>query len=283
MTPARLAMLAIVCIGLGGSADGAFAGSAGTPVRVVASLHPAAVLFGDPVTAEVEVDYEPQTIEPSSIRVQPSFIPYVVTAAPVVQQVRAGVVRYRYSLLCVTDGCLPAKGSRVVQLERVTVSGLAGAQTVTAAASWPTLRVSSRLAGSDLSGQIHFRNSTTPPNASYRLAPGPLAGGLIGAAALCVLFALALAGRGLARISSRSRERRLSPLELAIEYVRESAGRSNPDRRRALELLAEAVDAGGEPTLAAAAAERAWSKPPPTPAVATELADRAAGIRTGAE
>src|ERR1700724_4398909 len=100
MTPARLAaVLAIVCIGLGGSADGAFAGSVGTPVRVVASLHPAAVLFGDPVTAEVEVDYEPQTIEASSIRVQPSFIPYVVTTAPVVQHVRAGVVRYRYSLL----------------------------------------------------------------------------------------------------------------------------------------------------------------------------------------
>jgi hypothetical protein len=283
MTPARLTVLAIVCTGLGCSADGAFAGSAGTPLRVVASLHPAGVLYGDPVTAEVEVEYEPQTIEPASIRVQPSFMPYVATAAPVVQQVRAGVVRYRYSLLCVTDGCLPAKGSRVVQLERVTVSGLAGARAVTAAGSWPTLRVSSRLAGSDLSGRIHFRNSTTPPNPAYRLAPGPLSGGLIGAAVLCVLFALALVGRGLARRSSRSRERRLSPLELAIEYVRDSAGRNNPDRRRALELLAEAVDAGGEPTLAAAAAERAWAKPPPTPAVAAELADRASGVRTGAE
>ena len=283
MTRSRVAMLAIAGACLGGSADVAYAGSAaGAPLRVVASLDPGAVLYGDPVTAEVEVDYEPQTVEPASIRVQPSFIPYVVSSAPVVQHVRAGVVRFRYSLLCVTDGCLPTKGPRLLQLERVTVTGLAGTRTVTAAASWPTLRISSRLAASDVSGGVRFRNPATPPSPEYRVAPGPLSAGLIAAAALCVLVGTALAGRELARLFPRSRTRRLSPLELAIAYVRDSARRSDSDRRRALELLAEAVGNQGEPAAAAAAAETAWSKPPPTPAGATELADRAAGLRRGA-
>ena len=249
---------------------------------VVTSLSPGAVFYGDPVTADVEVDYEPQTVEPSSIRVQPSFIPYVVSSAPVVQHVRAGVVRFRYSLLCVTDGCLPTKGPRLLKLERVTVTGLAGNRTVTAAASWPTLRISSRLAASDLSGQVRFRNPATPPSPEYRLAPGPLSAGLIAAAALCALVAAALVGRELARRSSSERAHRLSPLELAIAYLRDSARRTDPDRRRALELLAEVVGDQGEPAVAAAAAETAWSKPPPTPGGATELADRAAGLRRGA-
>jgi hypothetical protein len=273
------ATLASACILVGVFADVA---SAQPALRVVTSLRPAAVLYGDPVTADVEVDYDPQTVEPSSIRVQPSFIPYVVSSAPVVQHLRAGVVRFRYSLLCVTTGCLPTKGARVLRLERVTVTGLADSRTVTAAALWPRLRISSRLGASDLSGQIRFRNPTTPPAPEYRIAPGPLSAGLIAAAALCALLAAALAGRELAGRFARSSARRLSALELAIAYVRDSARRTDPDRRRALELLAEAVDSDGEPTLAAAAGEQAWSKPPPTPAGAAELADRAAGLGRGA-
>ncbi len=196
-----------------------------------------------------------------------------------VQHLRAGVVRFRYSLLCVTAGCLPTKGARILRLERVTVTVLADSSAVSAAASWPTLRISSRLGASDLSGQIRFRNPTTPPSPAYRVAPGPLSAGLIAAAALCALVAAALAGRELAGLFPRAGARRLTSLELAIAYVRDSTKRTDPDRRRALELLAEAVDGDGEPTLAAAAAERAWSAPPPTPAGATELADRAAGLR----
>jgi hypothetical protein len=191
-------------------------------------------------------------------------------------------VRFRYSLLCVTTGCLPTKGARVLRLERVTVTGLADGRAVSAAAAWPTLHVSSRLGASDLSGQIRFRNPTTPPSPTYRLAPGPLSTGLIAAAALCALVAAAIAGRELAGLLPRAGARRLSSLELAIAYVRDSTRRTDPDRRRALELLAEAVDSDGEATLASAAGERAWSKPPPTPAGATELADRAAG-RLGRE
>jgi hypothetical protein len=273
MTRRVAAGLAIAWVVLCSAADGA---SAGRVFHAVASLQPAAVLFGDPVTADIEVDYDPHAVEPSSIRVQPSFVPYVASLAPVVQHLHAGAVRFRYSLLCVTDGCLPTKGSRMLQLHAVTVTGLAGTRRLTATARWPVLRISSRLTAADLKNRDRFRHPTSPPPPEYRVAPGAFAGGLIAAAALCALLAAALVGRELAQRSGRARP--LTPLELAIAYVRDSTGRADHDRRRALELLAEAVE--GE--LATAAAETAWSKPPPTPAGATELADRAAHAGSGA-
>jgi len=270
MTTRTAAALCILGAWLGASADAA---KADTTLRVSASLHPAAVLYGDPVVADVEVDYDPRTVEPSSIRVQPSFSPYTAGAAPVVQHLHDGAVRFRYSLLCVTEGCLPTKGSRSLQLHAVTVTALAGTRRLVANAPWPVLRISSRLAAADLTGRIRFHHPASPPAPAYRLAPGKLAAGLIALAALCTLAAVALAGRELTRRSARSKVRRLSPLELAIAYVRDSTVRGDPDRRRALALLSEAAE--GE--VADDAADRAWSKPPPTPAGAGELADRAAG------
>jgi hypothetical protein len=246
---------------------------ADTTLRVTASLNPAAVLYGDSVTADVEVDYDPRTVEASSIHAQPNFNPYIATAAPLVQHPHVGAVRFRYSLLCVTGGCLPAKGERLLRLRTVTATALAGTRTVTATTSWPALRITSRLAKADRNGTVRFRSPATLPAPDYRLAPGALAAGLIALAALCALGAVALAGRELARRSAHSKVQRLSPLELAIAYVRDSTARSEPDRRRALELLSEAAE--GE--LAAEAADRAWAEPAPTPAGAAELADRAAG------
>jgi hypothetical protein len=147
---------------------------------------------------------------------------------------------------------------------------------VTASAKWPLLVVASRLSQADLSGSIHFRRPNVPPAPEFGVAPGPLADGLIGAAGLCTLAAAALIGRELARLRRHVRVRKLSSLELALSYARDSALRPDPgDRRRALELLAEAVDDDGAPALARTAAETAWSEEPPTPARTVELADEA--------
>jgi hypothetical protein len=275
----RVAAALVACVAVGATAHVA---AAGPPIRVVTSLEPAAVRYGDPVTAEVEVDYDAQTVAASSIHAEPSFIPYVVTSAPVVQRPRSGVVRYRYSLLCVTAGCLPAKGPRLVHLRAVTVSGVAGERTVRAVGAWPVLRVSTRLAESDLTDPLRFRSPSTPRSPAYRLPPGPLGGGLIAVAALCILAALALGWFEVARIRRRPAVDRRSRLELAIAYVRDSANRTEPDRRRALELLAETVDATGEPALSATAATTAWSKRPPTADAASELADEAVRVPRGA-
>ena len=266
-----------------GSAAATSARQAATvPLRAVASLHPAAVLYGDPVTAQIDIVYDPRAVDSSSLRVEPSFIPYVASSAPTVEPLGNGVVRLRYQLTCVTDGCLPTRGPRLLRLEPITITGLAGGRTVSVTARWPILRVSSRLAPSDLSGRIRFHSPTTPPLPAYRLPPGPLSEGLIAGAAVCVLAGALLLIGPLATLFRRSRGPRLSRLDLAIAYVRDSTRRASPDRRRALALLSEAVDDEGETALAAVAADTAWSEPPPTPAGAAQLAERAAEIRTPA-
>src|SRR4029079_10775705 len=68
---------------------------------------------------------------------------YVSTSAPVVQRMDDGSMRFRYSLLCVTDDCLPGKRPSVVRLAAVEVTGLADGRAVKADARWPTLRVGS--------------------------------------------------------------------------------------------------------------------------------------------
>jgi hypothetical protein len=233
------------------------------------------VQYGDPVTATVEVDYDPASVDPGAIRVEPSFIPYVAISRPVVRALRRGAVSYTYTLLCVTDGCLPTRGERLVRLEPLAVT--AGASS--ASGSWPVLRVSSRLNARDLSGPVRFRSPSVPPAPRYRIGPGALAGAMIAAAAVCVLAAIALLAAGLRR-PARTRASTSGPsrLDLAIAYARDSARRSPSDRRRALSLLAEATDRG-EGAVSVDAAESAWSRPSPTAVAATELADRASRLR----
>jgi hypothetical protein len=244
----------------------------------VTTLNPAVVHFGDSVTAEVEVDYG-ATVTDGSIRIVPSFVPYVIVAQRTVPS-GSGVLRIRYSLLCVTDGCLPTRGVRMLRFEPVGVTGSSGGSRMTVAGSWPALRVLSRLSPSDLTGGVRFRAPALPPTPRYTVDAGALALGLIAAATLCGLTALALAAGVLARRRWRGAHG-LTPLELAIAYVRNSVGRSDADRRRALELLAEAIGDEGEPDLAGAAADAAWSRLPPSPRGAGILADRAAQLGGG--
>jgi len=236
------------------------------PLTVTATLQPQTIAFGDPVTAVVEVDAAPGT---SGVVATPSFLPFTETSVD-----RHGNVT-RYSLSCLTDGCLPLKGARLVRLRPVVASAQLGGRRVRATAAWPVLRVTSRLGGANVS-RAHFERPAAPPTPRYAVSPVGLAAGLLAGAVLCVLAACALVVVLLLGRRRRAAEKRqLSGLELAIAFVRDSTRRSAADRRRALELLAEEV----EPALAGEAADEAWSAAPPTPAAAAELADRAEGIR----
>jgi hypothetical protein len=267
----------VACAAVFGSVFACASASAAAPLHVVTSFSPAStVLYGDPVTARVEVDYDPATVDPATIRVSPTFTPYVVTSSPVVARPRRGVLTVSFPLLCVTEGCLPTNGSRRLALRPVTVSASSGSSPVRATAVWPALQVRSRLTASDLSGKVVFRVPARPPAPGYRVAPGKLAALLIAAAVVCGLAGLLLVLRGLTRHRRGASSRTRSRLELAIAYVRDSTGRSPADRRRALSLLSEAME-NGEGDLAAMAAETAWAEAPPTPPAAASLADRAAG------
>ncbi len=273
-------------LAVAGGAPAAVAGAqlaaAPAPLGISTSIDPSPVQFGDQVSAGVVVTFDPRVVAGSSIRVVPSFIPYVAASAPVVTLVRQGVLRVQYVLVCVTDGCLPTHGPRLLHLEPVKVTALADGRALTAVAPWPVLRISSRLVPADLTGRTRFRTPATAPAPGYRISPVTAAVGMIVAAAICLLAAAALLWTGLLRKARREPGHGLTPLELAIAYVRDSTRRSGADRRKALALLAESVPEGGDSPLGAAAARAAWSRPAPTAVGATELADRATGRSEGA-
>jgi hypothetical protein len=136
------------------------------------------------------------------------------------------------------------------------------------------LRVVSRLSERAGAGRGGFRRQRILPPPDYRVSPGALAGGLIAAAALAVVAALALLVLELHRRRGRSGAAALSALERALRFTRDSATRPDPaDRRRALELLAEAVEDAGDGRLAGRVRNAAWVETPPTPQRSTDLAD----------
>jgi hypothetical protein len=250
------------------------------PISVHTTLLPRTAHFGDPVVAQVTVDVDSGVVDPNSVRVVPGFVPFVESAPPVVSRTKVGrdvTYRYRYSIQCVSDGCLPAGQSRVVALPDVLVKAQAGQRSLTAAASWPAATVASGLSASDLrAGTPRFRHSASLPPPLYALPPGGFALSLLAIGALLGATAAILLGIELVALRRRRRVRAASrtPLETALAFVRDAARRRGADdRRKALELLAETLEVEGNPSLAGAAWQAAWAEQPPSPERALEVAE----------
>ena len=64
--------------------------SSARPVRAHASLLPAAALFGDTVTARVQLVTDTSFVQPDSLRIRGSFGPYRQVSRPVVERRRVG-------------------------------------------------------------------------------------------------------------------------------------------------------------------------------------------------
>jgi hypothetical protein len=247
------------------------------PLVVTTSAQPSTVRFADPVVADVGVTYDPHAISGGTIRVLPGFAPFAQEGAPdVARSDHDGLatVHYRYTLRCTTDGCVPDGATRVMRFGPVRVTAsTAGGATVAATGRWPTFTVASRLTAGDRAGTLVFRHQRPLPAPHYSVSPGALAAGLIALAAVAGIAGVALIVRTLRRRREAGAPA-VSLLERALIYVRDAARRPDPaDRRRALELLAEAVDDAGEPRLARRVRDTAWVEAPPTPGSAVELAD----------
>jgi hypothetical protein len=270
-----LVLVAVIGTGLGWWNSAPSQGAPAAPLVVRTAVSPSVILFGDPLVARVSVDLDRSAVSPGSLRVEPSFEPFVASTAPKLARVRTGrleTLEYTYSLQCVTDGCLPSKGSLAVKLPRVVVTAMAGTRRLSVSQKWPSIVVASRL---QHGGRTTFEAGSTLPAVTYATAPSRLANVLLVVGVLVALGALILVGLEL-RSASRRRRERISRTRLAaaIAYVRESAERDNPaDRRKALEGLAEALESEGEPDLAQSAGRLAWAEPQPTPERALALAD----------
>lgn len=237
------------------------------------SLEPQGHMFGEQVTARLDIVFDAALVRAESIRGQPRFAPYTVVARREEQESFEDVARIRreYVLECLTARCLAPKRGFFqlppVALEYVTTSG-PGVQPTSA--EWPELRAASRTGTDDLEGLRVRADVRDLAPVTYRVRPGVVA--TIGYS-LAILFALAglvlltraLNARAVLGPAIARRRSRLSPLERALALVRRSTERGELDSsRRALERLAGELRRTREAALAQDASRLAWRRDHPS-------------------
>ena len=262
----------------------------GPEVAVDVRLLPRGLDFGDTLTAQVDVTVDRRRVDPDTVRIRQSFTPWGLIEPP--QRTRrdaedTSFLRTTYVMRCVISPCVPPRESYQLEFDPllVTYRLLKGGTRDVVEQRWPILVTHSNVIASDLERREAL---TTPwradlvslPEPTYAALPSLLRWLLFGAA-----LALALAGAALALLAMPRREGEpepepepelepaLPPLELALILLTEEV-RANgaADRRRALELVAEEMEARDELRLARRARAMAWSEETPTLAETSGLA-----------
>ena len=291
---AAVAVTAALVLSSRGGGNAAAEATEPTPEVVVdAKLLPRTVGFGDTLTAQIEVTVDRRQVDPSTVRVRQEFSPWGQLAPP--KQTRhdsdsTTLLRTTYLLRCVIGPCVPPRETYQLEFDPLVVSYVEkGSGTRdTVEERWPVLVTHSNIVAGDLerreAASTPWRaDLLTMPAASYRIAPG-LARGLLFAGAIL----LALAGVALAYRAMPTREPQpepepepdpdpgpaLQPLELALILLTDAAHANGAaDRRRALELVAEEMEARDVYPLARRARMMAWSEETPTLAETSRLAE----------
>jgi hypothetical protein len=297
---AATAVVVVLAIGLGGGSD-APSRSGQEQIQATAALTPRAALFGDTVTAKVDVTFDRTQYSPRDVHVLASFAPWETIGAPVVDREDAGSITYlrtTYILRCLEIRCVPTHGATLYQFRpaRVVYERPAGDTTERLAVDtqWPALVLHSRL---DSSGPTERDALAAPwradtvslPAVTYRMSPGWLI-------ALFLLAGVALvAAAGVLAYRARPRRLppspppppppppRLAPLEQALALLEAPPGDGDggiAERRRALELVADEVSTWGDAGLERDARRLAWSEEDPASEDTKVLA---ASVRAHAE
>jgi hypothetical protein len=278
-----------VGIGGNGQADDLLSGS---PIRVDTALAPRTHLFGDTVTARINVATDSRRVEADSVRMNGSFGAYKVVAPPIVERRQGNATEYvvwRVRLRCLTSACVAGRAGRRFVFPRVRVGySLLDGDGDTArvlSVGWPALTAYSRIdrvevAGLDPRGEPPWRADLAPlPDVSYRQSPLALAALLFGVGGLLILGAAALvAPRIRPEIPERAPVavpvgRRLTPFEQALLLL-ESDSAPVDSRRKALERVGGALGHRGASEEQVAARQLAWSREPPANEATRALAQR---------
>ena len=191
-------------------------------------------------------------------------------------QVREGrEVRLTQRLACLGPGCVPRRDARVVPLPaaRVAVDGRttsAQATSISIVPRVPEAVVASR--------SPKYLRQTDIPAPGFSVRPDVLAAFAAGLALVLVLAAVAIVVTGL-RGRRRDAAVDADAYDRAVRLLRESAGRTSPDRRRAAGLLGRVARTRSGDGLASSADHVAWSRPQPDAASVGGLADRAESER----
>jgi hypothetical protein len=293
-----LVTLAVIAVGLSVFARGWWEGSGGTyaPRRILAGaqISPRSSLFGDVLTAQVEVILDPRRYDPASVQLTPNFAPYVVNSQS--RRVETGVGRatmiaFSYSIQCLTASCIPLMSTktrsgdeaRTVSFPEVKFSARErGGALVAETVHWPSIVVHSRLSASQIALATPEADPTPAlPALRWRISPD-----LLGALALTLAVLLALTACWLAASvalqDSKLLIRRLrfpthlTPVERAVLLAQHAASRGErEEERKALQRLAVELSLVGRGDLAGRARRLAWSEESPAPELVGALADEA--------
>jgi hypothetical protein len=241
-------------------------------VTVHTTLGPRAAQFGDRIVAQADLLVDPSRVDPDTVKVVADFSPYRIVGAPAISSRGEGnltELRYRWSIDCLGRACLPRETARRFVFAPVRAQYPGGL----AAATWPALRVDTRVGAQDLERPALRFDVLPLPKTTQRISPGTLRVVLLAASALALLLAaVLLAPEAMALLPAYRRTDRRTPLERALAHVRAARAHAEPRRRRALERLAREVD---DPELGTQIRELAWSPPGPEEAEMDRVADQA--------
>lgn len=287
MTRGLVVIALVAVLSVGGPARAAERPRA---LEVEGVLSPRIALFGDTVTARVDVTLDRSRIDPDSIRITADFTPWEPVEEP--ERTRRDgetttYVQTTFILRCLSDLCVPRRETGQLEFNpaRVTYAGRGGGGSVEV--RWPVLVVHSRIVSADFERRDALADPwqadlISLPAVSYRIAPGLLLGLLLAGGVLLALRGGVLAYRALPRRApapaaepEEPPEPTLTPLEHALALL-EDPTRSNgaADQRRALELVADEL-AGRDAQLAQRARALAWSEDVPAADETSGLAARA--------
>jgi len=240
------------------------------PLVVRTSLDPGTVLFGAPATATVTVVADPALVDPDTVRIEEDVAPFRRLGTSVARD--GTLVIRRTRIACVSNACRPGDGLRPVRLPPVQVTARGPSGPVAVSAAWPLLLVAPRVPADTAAGEPEWQVDGQPPPLTTRIDPGTLSLLLWLLAGALALGAAVLVAREVLRARTKAREARTTELAAALAAVRASAQAPEPERRRAVGVLARVLERD-DGDHAGAAESLAWSEPEPEPERVLELAD----------
>jgi hypothetical protein len=250
---------------------------AGAPVSVLKTVSSRDPLFGDTVTAAVDVFVDTRRVDAGSVRIRGGFAPFRVASrtGPAVRRTGdVSVVHVEYRLTCLDGACVPEGEHRTLRLPALRVGYRDGARAVSLSSAWPALRVHTRVTAGDLQRPFLRVGPPRPSPTRYRLPPEATGYTLLALAALLALGGAALALRTGLGAGWLPRRRSATPLEQILREL--AAASSNGDsgrRRRALEHLARELEPVSEP-LSVESRVLAWAPQEPGPEAIADLTSR---------
>jgi hypothetical protein len=244
-------------------------------ISVAAQLAPRPLLFGAHGVARVTVIVDARRVNVDSIRIAAPLAP-LTTVAATTRRHRAGdLVRVTFErvVVCDSDACVPGARRLLVRLGAIRVTARSrDDRLLRAAATWPSLRIVSRLSAAAIAAaDPPFRVPADLPAPSYRVSPTRLSRAFLAGGLLALIAGAGLVVPPLVRRGRRPADE--LALEHALRAVRSSLDADAPLRRRALEALARVLDDRRGTAAGDGVRTLAWAEPAPDPQAMSALAD----------